>query len=289
MKTIQSKLRIMAVAIALVGMCVIITPTSAMAQQSDNQRLRELMIERFHRMHEMRAKNPQGREPLVYFNGKYLGNNTQLMAQINLERSQSNNVPQGFGYMIDTEPVIREIKFFKPEEPKTLTQRIDALLHGVTVTLPHEYDVYGYEIRRYMSSIAGPEVLADPKRLAKELANAERAKIVFDHWQKKLLAQMNELEKIIEEDRNIEPTTRTTFRFKSGKVRAFITETNSWISNNHKMLEFLFERRNQYKYTHPKINFSTREDANRFLDIFRARQKSVELMHEYAPFRSMIY
>ena len=266
-----------------------ISGANAQYEQSDSERQKKIIIDRIHKYHEMRATSPQGREPLVYVNGRPLGNNPQLRAQIDIERTYGKEISKLIGYDIDTEPTIPQIQFYKAEEAHTLGQRVDKLLHGVTVILPPQYDMYGYEIRRYMSSIAGEEVLSDPHRLAKEVANSQRAEIILEHWDKIIRAEIKEIETILETDETVDPTMRNNFKFKSGKAKAFLIEADSWISNNKKMLEMLFDARNKYEYIEPRINFASEEDAKKFLNLFRARQKSLEIMHEYPPFRAMIY
>jgi len=254
-----------------------------------DERRRKALIEQIHNYHEIRKKSEYGREPVVTMNGRYLGNNPQLKAQLEIEKRHGKEIAANYGYALDVEPTFAEIKFYEPESAKTLGQRIDKLLHGITQILPNEYDLYGYELRRYMSSIAGPEVLGDRKRLSKEIANTKRAAIILEYWSKGIREEIKAIETLLENDKTIDPTTRTTFKFKSGKAKAFLIEADSWVSNNNKMLQFLFDLHSQYSYKEPVINFTEHSHAQGFLSLFRARQKSLELIHEYAPFRMMIY
>ena len=264
-------------------------PAHAQRFEEQNERQKKQAVEQIHKYHEIRKNMEYGREPVVFLNGRYTGNNPQLKAQLDLEQRHGKSISEGYGYALDIEPSFKEIKFFEPESAKTLGQRIDALLHGITQILPSKYDLYGYELRRYMSSIGGPQVLGDRKRLAKEIANTRRAAIILEYWSKNIREEIDAIETILENDKTIDPTTRTSFKFKSGKARAFLVEADSWITNNNKTLQYLFDLRDMYEYQEPSINFAEQSHATQFLNLYRARQKSLELMHEYPPFRMMIY
>lgn len=240
-------------------------------------------------LYEQRLNSESGNEPLMMLNGVHTGNNPLLQRHLDLEKRYGREISEGYGYWIGTEPRFAQIKFFKLDEPATLSQRVDAVLYGVTVSLPPEYDMYGYEMRRYMSAISGPEVLVSRKRLAAEIANTQRAKIMLEHWEKELTEYMNKIAAEIEADDQIDSATRTSFRFKSGKVRAFMIEANSWVDNNQAMLQMLYDAWGVYEYRDPYINFKNKADLDRFAKLFRAREKSLQIIKEYPPFRMMVY
>ena len=240
-------------------------------------------------LHDRRNNSEQGNEPLMYLNGFYTGNNPHLKTQLDLERRLGKEISEGYGYRSVSEPSFPEIKFFKYPAPATLSARIDTILHGVTVSLPPEYDLYGYELRRYMSRIAGPEAMASTERLAAEIANAKRAKIILEYWGKEITGLIDELGAEIEADDNIDSATRTSYRFKSGKAKAFLVEANSWVDNNQAFLEALYAMRGSYEYIDPSINFRDEEDLKEFTRLFRAREKALSFIHAYPPFRMMAY
>lgn len=240
-------------------------------------------------LHERRRESESGNEPIMMLNGIDTGNNPHLRAQLELERRLGKEISEGYGYRRASEPSFPQIQFYKYPDPPTLSARIETLVHGVTVSLPPEYDMYGYELRRYMSAIAGPEVMSSKKRLAAEIANTKRAKIMLEHWGKEITANIDALGAEIEDDDNIDSAARISFRFKSGKAKAFLVEANSWVDNNQRMLEALYEMWGVYEYNDPSINFGHEEDLGKYARLFRAREKALRLMHEYPPFRMMIY
>ncbi len=241
------------------------------------------------KFHQQRRNDPNGKQPLLYINGRYTGNNPGLKAQIELEERLGLSISESIGYREEVEPIFEEVKFYEMPIKNTMQSNMESVLHGVTVVLPPKYDLHGYEIRRYMAKIAGPDVLADQKKLAAQVANTKRAKIVLNDWEEKLSARLQKVEEQIEADDTIDGTTRSNFKYNKGRMRAFLVEAHSWIDNNQKMLEFLFEIYGAYTYEDPAINFARQEDLDKFKSLFNARQKSVEIMQEYVPFRMMIY
>jgi len=240
-------------------------------------------------LHDQRNKSEHGNEPLMMLNGVYTGNNPPLKTQLELESRYGKEISEGYGYRSGLEPKFQQIQFYKYPEPTILTAKIEALLHGITVSLPPEYDMYGHELRRYMSAIAGPEVMSDKKRLAEEIANTKRAKIILEYWTKEITDNIDKLATEIEADEAVDPAARTSFKYNSGRAKAFIIEANSWVDNNQAMLEALFEMWSGFEYREPSINFGSQKDLNNYARLFRAREKSLRIMQEYPPFRMMIY
>lgn len=275
--------------IALIALCAFIQPVFAQYGQPSVDVQEIQAQQKINRLHEQRRQSENGNEPIMMLNGRDTGNNPYLRTQLEMERRLGKHISEGYGYRSGTEPSFPEIKFYKYPEPSTLSARIETIVHGLTISLPPEYDLYGYELRRYMSTIAGSEAMNSKKRLAAEIANTKRAKIILEHWGKEITAYIDKLGAEIEADDSIDSATRTSFKFKSGKAKAFLVEANSWVDNNQAMLEALYEMWGVYEYRDPSINFRNQEDLNKYARLFRAREKSLRLMHEYPPFRMMIY
>ena len=70
------------------------------------------------------------------------------------------------------EPNIEKVTFLKIDPPRSIKDRVNRLLHGLYTDIPPEFDHYGYEIRRYMAHIAGPNVLSNPERLQEVLRDS---------------------------------------------------------------------------------------------------------------------
>lgn len=194
-------------------------------------------------------------------------------------------------YAPPMEPSFPETKFLKLDPPRNLQERIDRLLHGVYTDIPPEYDHYGYAIRRYMSHVGGPHVLGNPHRLQKELKNIRRAKIVFDYWNRELSNELAEIELELENGKDISSRARTMFKYNQGIIRAFLIELRYWLINNEALLQFLSERRvgADYVYEDPVIEFEDNDDRLEFISLYKARQKALLNINEYAPFGQMVY
>lgn len=59
------------------------------------------------------------------------------------------------------EPNIIAIRFQQDKPPKGVVERIQRLTLGITTDMPPEYDVYGYEIRRYMAQVGNAKIYQD--------------------------------------------------------------------------------------------------------------------------------
>ena len=79
--------------------------------------------------------------------------------------------------------ILPEVTYFDPPEITVLSEQFDSLLFGILTDLPPEYDLYGYEVRRYMSGIYSEAVFTDKIELKQQLYNIRRAKIVLSYWE----------------------------------------------------------------------------------------------------------
>ncbi|MGB0720307.1 MAG: hypothetical protein ACPGRX_07525 [Bdellovibrionales bacterium] len=186
------------------------------------------------------------------------------------------------------EPDFPEIQFFALDPPKTLNEKIEALLYGITIDLPPQYDVYGYEIRRSMAHIGAEKTLSDPKAVHQALLDTQRAGLLLDEWNKKRIEEMRDIEKTLEET-GADYTQRSAFKYNRGQVQAFMIETRSWIENNRKLLALLHNAGEEVEYVNGRINFRNPDDLKKFAKTYEARQKSLQQLHTYPLFRMMVY
>ncbi len=245
--------------------------------------------DRVHYLQEKMRQSPEGKEPLFFLNGLHTGNNPHLKSQLDLEAIYGKDVSIGYRYTPDIEPSFPQIQFYQMPPVQTLHDRIDKLLYGIKVSIPQEYDLYGYELRRYMSRVAGAHALGNKRQLLVEITNTKNAKIMLDHWQDTINQQINDIEIEISNHEDIDPALRTSFKLNRAIVKAFFVEARLWVRNNQEMLQMLYDLDNRYQYQVPAINFGRKEELDRFANLFRTRQKSVQVMHKYPPFRMMIY
>lgn len=191
-------------------------------------------------------------------------------------------------YIPPVEPNIQKVKYLMPNPTTTLRERVDRLLYGIKVDLPPEYDHYGYEIRRYMAHVAGPEVLGNEARLKEELNNIANAKIVYKYWREDILKQIDAIEKEIAE-KNVSGDIHSSFKFNSGVASAFLSECQVWLNRNENMLKFLLENQDNYDYHMPEFNFYTSDDREKFADLYISSQEARKVMNRYVSFATMVY
>lgn len=196
--------------------------------------------------------------------------------------------PSVLKYEPPPEPNIQPVKFLKQDPPVSLHERVDRLLHGIKASVPPEYDHYGYELRRYMAHISGPEVFKDPERIRKELSNVKKAEIILEYWRQEIMKEKTEIAKLIEEQ-NAATNTRTSFKYNAGTAMAFLSECHIWIQKNRELLEYFLKSQESYVYNEGKFEFSSQRERDAFAAIFIAAVESRNYINEYVPFAGMVY
>lgn len=186
------------------------------------------------------------------------------------------------------EPHFPPVTFQELQPPGNLKDRIDAILYGITIDIPPEYDRYGYEIRRHMAKIGGRDVLTNVERVNLEIQNIAKAEAALDRWNADLSAEFQTLEARIETE-NASPKLRKLLQYNKGKALAFMAECRSWIRNNKEMLSILSRVGKAYKGKGTDLKFQNRKDLERFAAHHKARQKSLAIIRKYDAFRVMVY
>lgn len=188
-----------------------------------------------------------------------------------------------------SDPVFEAVRYLKQLPPETRRERIERLVHGVSIDLPPEYDYYGYEIRRFMASVGGPMVLASQNNISGQLQNINTAQKIAHEWQVEVMTEVKNIEDSFEEK---EPTSseRGLFKFNKGTVIAFFVELNSWLNNNERALSFLRDVGEEgFTFEDPVFRFASNRDLKRFQNIYKAQYQSLVQLHKYPPFRMMMY
>jgi hypothetical protein len=199
-----------------------------------------------------------------------------------------NNPGEMIPYQPPVEPNIPQVKFLVQDPPYSLKDSVDRILYGIKVDIPPEYDMYGYEIRRYMAHIGGPEVFRDDARLVEELKNIRKAKIILDYWRKDTIAKNAEIEKRIATE-NPDSSVRTSFKFNAGIAGAFMTECQGWIERNEELLQFVHEKRGAFTFNEPNFTFHDANDRQGFAARYMAAKKAHKYITEYSTFGMMVY
>jgi len=186
------------------------------------------------------------------------------------------------------EPHFKEITFLNQPDPKTLTERVDRLVHGIKTDIPPEYDHYGYEIRRYMKSILTPQDLNDTLLLPGKIQDAKTARIILDYWKKALSEERNIIQAELDKG-NVPSSLITTFRYNSGVIDEFIPDAYSWVDRNIEFLEFLQSNAGEYYVQYPFYEVPERTVRAKFQELYDERTQGLQYILKYSPFRAMIY
>lgn len=214
----------------------------------------------------------------------------QMTVPLPVDRDQARSYDDYFSKSFEepVEPPYKKITFLKQDPPRYVGERVERLLHGVEVDIPPEYDYYGYEIRRYMKSILTPSELQDSIKLTESIADAKRARIIMEYWQRELNSEMKILDEIIS-SQDVTSRVRTTFRYNETKVSSFIPEMFGWIDRNIDFLEFLQENRGQIFVRYPLYAVPEYEVRMEFLKLYNLREEARKRIIKYSPFRAMVY
>lgn len=192
-------------------------------------------------------------------------------------------------YQGPVEPTVAKVEFYEFDSPKHVQGRIDSLLHGIKITLPPEYDHYGYEIRRYMSSVGRLEIYNNRHAIEEELVNIEKAWVVFRYWRENLLSELDSLDAAIKADDTASSKVKTMFTVNEAIVKAFIIEMQSWINANQELLLFLAENRKEYTFEKGNFLFKSSALARKFMNLFTTRERAKLQMRKYDPFGKIVY
>lgn len=192
-------------------------------------------------------------------------------------------------YVPPKEPVFEKVVYMKIDPPGSLGERVDRLLHGIRIDVPPAYDHYGYEIRRYMAAISGPQILGSPENLEAQIKNINNAKIIVRYWRQAVKAEIDGIEKQIDAE-DASSSVRSIFKFNRGAAEAFFVELESWMNTNRAALEVLLKMGpDRYAYADPVLSFRNYEDLAYYASLHKAREEALRHMRTYTPFRMMIY
>lgn len=196
--------------------------------------------------------------------------------------------PDILGYTPPVEPHLPPVKFLKQDQPVNMRERVDRLLHGIKVDISPEYDHYGYELRRYMAHVSNPQVFNNPEKIKDELSNIKKAEIILQYWREDLMRESGEIARLIEE-KDAPTNIRTTYKYNSGTVLAFMAECHTWIQKNKELLEFLIEKQGLYDFDGEKLIFKNNKNRDEFASVFTAAAQARAYINEYVPFAGMVY
>jgi len=188
-----------------------------------------------------------------------------------------------------SEPVFPKVTYFQLEPPRDLADRIDRLVYGIKTDVPPEYDMYGYEIRRYMAVIGGPKVLVSPQNMKGQLRNIKSAQIVLKYWRdaikKEVAAMTADIDKL-----GASSEERAKLRQNTSTEELFFNQAEVWLDKNRKLHEFLLKiGPERYSYEMGTIYFDEENDFKDYADLYVAREQMLMQIRGYTPFRDMVY
>ncbi|HCQ70591.1 MAG: hypothetical protein CL570_05805 [Alphaproteobacteria bacterium] len=192
-------------------------------------------------------------------------------------------------YKGPVEPKVPEVTFYEFDSPQHLQGRIDGLLHGIKITLPPEYDHYGYEVRRFMNSVGRIQIYSNRYAIEDELVNIEKAWVVFRYWREALIAEIEAIDEGIKADATTGSKVKTMFNVNQAVVKAFIIEMQAWLNANQALLTFLADNRKLYAFEQGNFVFKSSQAASQFVALFGARERAKLEMREYDPFGKIVY
>ncbi len=186
------------------------------------------------------------------------------------------------------EPNIVPVKFQEDKPPRGIMERIQRLTLGISTDTPPEFDVYGYEIRRYMASVGNAKIYYDDEFLVEQLKNAKKARIIASFWQKHLQTEIEEIENIIEE-KDSTSSVRTAIKQARLETRSFIIDLQGWIDSNERLLTHILDMQGYIQFEYPEVIFIRPNERVEFFNRFQARQYKLKEIKKYQPFAMMVY
>lgn len=186
------------------------------------------------------------------------------------------------------EPNLVPIKFLQDKPPKGITERIQRLTLGISTDTPPEYDVFGYEIRRYMASIGNAKIYYDDAFLIEQLKNVKKARIIASFWQKHIQKEIDEIEEIIE-DKDSSSSVRTAIKQARLETRSFMIDLQGWIDSNERLLKHIMDIQGYIQFEYPEVIFIRPNERVEFFNLFQARQFKLKKIREYQSFALMVY
>ncbi len=186
------------------------------------------------------------------------------------------------------EPNIIEIKFLKDNPPRGMLERISRLIQGIDTDIPPEYDIYGYEIRRYMAQAGNPKIYTDEDFLIQQIKNVRKARVIITFWQKHLESEIDDIKKQINEE-DSSSLMWTSLKQNRQQTRSFIIAAQSWLDSNERFLMNVLDIQSNIQLEYPEIIFMRAHERIEFYNLLQIRQVKLEQIKKYQPFAMMAY
>lgn len=187
------------------------------------------------------------------------------------------------------EPNLGKAKFLKYPHVASLDERVDRLVYGIETDIKPELDHYGYEIRRYMSSVGNMEVFHNKDRIVSEIKNTKKARVIADYWKKHIDQELVEIQALIDEDTSIDLRVRTAFKQNKIAAQTFLISLKSWIDANERILMHIYKQPDIFEVIYPEILVVVPTSRVEFYNLYATKQAKLKDIQRYHPFALMVY
>ena len=190
---------------------------------------------------------------------------------------------------LPAEPNLAKTRFLKYPPVTSLAERVERLVYGIETDIKPELDHYGYEIRRYMTSVGNVRLFEEPDYLIEQIRNLKKARIIADYWGMSITEEIADIEKILDEDNDIDLGTRTAFKHNKVAAQTFLISLKSWIDTNERLLIHINSKPDIYEVLYPEILILVPTARVEFYNIYATKQAKLKDIQRYQPFALMVY
>lgn len=186
------------------------------------------------------------------------------------------------------EPNIVPVTFLQDTPPRGLLDRVNRMVHGITVDIPPEYDQYGYEIRRYMSHVGNTKIYTDEEFLIEQIRNTRKARVIVRFWQQHLEKEVEEIEKLVAEQ-DSSSSVWTALKQNRQVTRTFVIDLQGWVDSNERLLMNILDTFSYVQLDYPELIFLRPHERIEFFNLYQTRQAKLNAIKKYQAFALMSY
>lgn len=186
------------------------------------------------------------------------------------------------------EPNIVPVTFLQDTPPRGLLDRVNRMVHGITVDIPPEYDQYGYEIRRYMSHVGNVKIYTDEEFLIEQIRNTRKARVIVRFWQQHLEKEVEEIEKLVAEQ-DSSSSVWTALKQNRQVTRTFVIDLQGWVDSNERLLMNILDTFSYVQLDYPELIFLRPHERIEFFNLYQTRQAKLNAIKKYQAFALMSY
>lgn len=187
-----------------------------------------------------------------------------------------------------TEPNFADIDYKKNTPFNSIEDRINRLSHGVTKSIPPEFDHFGHEIRKYMSDVGNMKVFEDEEFLKKQIKSVKKARVIFDYWEDYLNNEVKGIDDVLATE-TVTSSARTKLKQNKAQLKTFVVVLKSWIDANERFLTFIFENPDILEVQYPELVVSEARYKVDLYNLLAFKQQKLKELQSFGPFEMMVY